>query len=72
MGIGDDTSEEDEEPIPTCAQPAAGSGWPTTFRMPQRWLVAAISLLFLYWIWSDDRTNNKSNGTTGPSEPVVV
>ena len=49
MVTPDEVEEEKEESTPPCA-----SSWaPSIYN--HRWLVAALSLLFLYWVWSEDR-----------------
>ena len=72
METVDEESEDDA--VPTLAEQPPCSSWPPVFRAPQRWLVAAISVLFLYWMWSEDRvkSNNKSSDAAPPPTPVVA
>ena len=51
--IVNDTEEDDNGCDNVVASPPVNF-WQPTVRN-QRWLVAIISLLFLYWIWADDR-----------------
>ena len=73
-GGGCSSDEDDDgEPVAPAAASTTASGWPA-LRLPQRWLVAAVSLLFLYWVWSEDRRASPAEPTgtaTGP-EPVAV
>ena len=69
LAVMDEGSDDEEGQQPVtggCASTPILGGWPA-LRMPQRWLVAALSLLFLYWMWSDDRADGK-----GARAPEVV
>ena len=61
----DEADEEKEEPTPPCA-----SAWsPSIYN--HRWLVAALSLLFLYWVWSEDRPATAAVAASGARRSAV-
>ena len=63
--VVDDDDEEEEEVTATTAPQ-----WPQQFS--PRWLIAALSLLFLWWVWSEDKNNTNNDETMMTAIPDVV
>ena len=78
----DDTDDEAEvvPPTPNTVAPSSSSpvdsiGWPVLGCASQRWLIAAIAVLFLGWIWLDDRkdaTKAVPPAATAPDPPILT